>query len=244
MFINKQTLNNSISVPKGKIHQYSMISHIQPKIELLIDNYQKSLKSVFLIKIIHNQINSCVHWQSNSLFIFTGLGDITMVTKKNKHSFGFFLVSDLLNHLNPVLVPRSVTYLLPSPSSHLCSLWEFSSAFLKDKQMKILTRNASQGRKLWPKACLIWFSFYIFSVMRMRSCRNPPPDSSVFLFQITLSLYFSQGTPVLKVAHTLMDGILPPSQFGYSNHSHSRVFLGHLEKEERQKNWTLRLLLN
>lgn len=111
MNVYKQTLNNSISVPKGKIHQYSIISHIQSKIELLIDNYQKSLKSLFLIKITHNQINSCVHWQSNSLLIFTGLGDYNGYQKELNTALVSLLVWDLLNHLNPVLVPRSVTYL-------------------------------------------------------------------------------------------------------------------------------------
>lgn len=201
--------------------------------------------------ITHNQINSCEHQQSNSYLFSLVLVTLQWLSNRINTPLVSVVVSDLLNHLNSVAYPQKCY--LPayhsSPNSHLCSLSEFSSAFLKDRQMKILTRSASLGQEIMTKALpdLILFLYFLCHENEKLQ-KSTPRQLNVLIPEHTLFLLFPRG-PSPHINPWIMDRTLTPlwdvkspSNFGYSNHSHSRVFPGQLEKE-RQKNWTLCLLL-
>lgn len=163
------------------------------KIERLLIDYQKSLQSLFLIKITLNQINSCEDWQWNSYLFSLVLVTLQWLSKRTNTALFSLLVSDLLNHLKPVACPQKC-YLpasLSSPNSHLCSLSEFRSALLKDRQMKILTRYGSLGQEIMTKGPpdLIFFLYFLCHENEKLQ-KSTPRQLNVLIPEHTLSLLF------------------------------------------------------
>lgn len=148
---------------------------------------------MFLIKITHNLINCCEHWQSNSYLFSLVLVTLQWLSKRINAALASLLVSDLLNQLNPVACPQKCY--LPayhsSANSHLCSLSEFSSAFLKDRQMKILTRNASLGQEIMTKGLpdLILFLYFLCHENEKLQ-KSTSRQLNVLIPEHTLSLLF------------------------------------------------------
>lgn len=154
-----------------------------------------------------------------------------MVIKKNKHCFGFSLCLRSPKSSEPsCLSPKVLLTWLPAFSQFPpLQLLRIQFCF-PQRQMKILTENSSLGQEILTTSPhdLIFFLYFLCH-QNEKLQKSTPRQLNVLI----LSLYFSQGIPVLILAHSLMDRTLTPLrnvksplQFGYSNHFHSRVFPG------------------
>lgn len=119
------------------------------------------------------------------------------------------LVAHLPNHLNPMATHQNSylpTYLLPT-NSHLHDLSEFSSAFLTDRQMKLLTRSVSLGQAIQTKSPSGFISFLYFHCHENEKLQIHL-ETAVCSYSRTYSVSFYWGTRILVLAHTLMDKTL------------------------------------